>query len=272
MTAGRLSAAAVEGLVDQLSERDKAVIRDLARVRVLSGAQLTRLHFSDLSFASRDRARRRVLARLVKLGLAATLDRTIGGVRAGSAGLVYALGVAGQRALPLLGCDGQALPGNGSRARRPWTPGQLFLRHSLAVSELYASFHEAQAAGWLSLGRFDAEPRSWWPDGAGGVVKPDASLCVAHGEVEDSWFVEVDRATESLPTLRRKLLVYVDFAKGGQLGPDGVTPRVLVTVPDEGRMREVREVAARLPEPGGALVAVEVFEGAVERVVRMLRE
>jgi hypothetical protein len=93
-------------LVDTLGERDVAILRDLARVRVLTGGQLTRLHFSELTSTNRERARRRVLARLVEHRLVATLEgRTIGGVRAGSSGLIHSLGTAGQRALPLLGAD-----------------------------------------------------------------------------------------------------------------------------------------------------------------------
>jgi hypothetical protein len=272
MTAARRSLAMVERLVDQLSPRDRAILLDLARVRVLTGAQLTRLHFQDLSTTSRDRARRRVLARLAEHDLVSPLERTIGGARAGSSGLVFALGVTGQRALPLLEPAADEPGGGAARARRPWTPGQLFLKHSLAVSELYVQLREAQAAGRLALGRFAVEAVAWWPDGAGGVMKPDASACVASGDVEDSWFVEVDRATESPVTLGRKLRRYVDFARTGQLGPDGVTPRVLLTVPHERRMRDVQTLMARLPPPADQLIVPELFETATARVLQVLRE
>ncbi|WP_165938642.1 replication-relaxation family protein [Parafrankia sp. BMG5.11] len=262
----------IEQLVDQLSPRDRAILLDLARVRVLTGEQLTRLHFQDLSITTRDRTRRRVLARLAEHDLVTPLERTIGGARAGSAGLVFALGVTGQRALPLLASARDAAGGGESRARRPWTPGQMFLKHSLAISELYVQLHEAQAASQLVLGRFAVEAAAWWPDGAGGLLKPDASACVAHDDIEDSWFVEVDRATESPVTLGRKLRRYVDFARTGQLGPDGVTPRVLLTVPHERRMRDVRNLMARLPPPADQLIFPEFFETATARVVQMLRE
>jgi len=58
--------AAVEQLVASLSDRDRAILLDLARVRVLSGDHLSRLHFHDQAPGSRERARRRVLARLVE--------------------------------------------------------------------------------------------------------------------------------------------------------------------------------------------------------------
>ncbi|OHV54633.1 hypothetical protein CgIS1_12035 [Frankia sp. CgS1] len=259
----------IELLVDQLSDRDRAILYDVGKVRVLSGAQLTRLHFHDLTATSRDRTRRGVLARLAGHDLVAPLDRAVGGARSGSAGYVYALGVAGQRALPLLHADAVGLP---TRARRPWTPGQSFLKHTLAISELYVQLVEAERAGRLTLTRFAAEAGAWWPDGAGGLVKPDASACVAFGDVEDSWLVEVDRATESPETLYRKLRRYVDFAGAGQLGPDGVTPRVLVTVPHDRRLQVVRDILARLPPPADQLLAAVLFDEAVKQVGRVLRE
>ncbi len=95
---------------------------------------------------------------------------------------------------------------------------------------------------------------------------------MASGDVEDSWFVEVDRATESPETLRRKLRRYVDFAHAGQLGPDGVTPRVLVTVPHDRRLQVVRDILARLPPPADQVFTVELFEQAIGRIVHVLRE
>ncbi|MEX5635783.1 replication-relaxation family protein [Parafrankia sp. FMc2] len=267
----RQSPAMVERLVDQLSPRDRAILHDLAKTRVLTGNQFTRLHFQDLSTTSRDRTRRKVLERLASHDLVTPLERTIGGARAGSSGLVFALGVTGQRALPLLdiATDTASLP---TRARRPWTPGQSFLKHTLAISELYVQLHEAQAASQLTLVRFAVEAAAWWPDGAGGLIKPDASVCLVSDDVEDSWFLEVDRATESPVTLGRKLRRYVDFARTGQLGPDGVTPRVLLTVPHERRMRDVQQLMARLPPPADQLILPEFFEAATARVVQVLRE
>ena len=97
----RATWAAVARIAEGLSERDKAIVRDVGLVRVLTGRQVERLHFSELEGVHRDRTRRRVLERLVALGLFTTLERRIGGVRAGSAGLVFALGPAGQRLLAL---------------------------------------------------------------------------------------------------------------------------------------------------------------------------
>src|SRR5690349_7805004 len=50
-----------------LSERDWALVRDVARLRLATGAQLERLHFAQLGEPSRSVVRRRVLRRLVGL-------------------------------------------------------------------------------------------------------------------------------------------------------------------------------------------------------------
>jgi hypothetical protein len=266
----------VERVLDGLSERDRGIVADVWRNRVLTSKQLTRLHFVDLSAASRDRVRRRVLARLVALGVLAVLDRRIGGFRAGSAGLVFALGVAGQRLLPLLAPEvGGDRP---RRARHPWTPGQRFLAHSLDVSELYVQLREHERTGVLTLGRWAVEAAAAYPNGFGGLLKPDVTLLLQAGQIEDSWAIEVDRATESEPTVRRKLLAYVDFANAGQLGPDGVTPRVLVAVSHERRsvvekrFTAIQSLTTDLPEPSTQLIHVVRFDQAVPHVTETLRQ
>jgi hypothetical protein len=262
-----VTGARVASIARELSGRDKAILADVGRVRVLTGRQVERLHFAELSGRHRDRTRRRVLERLASLELLTPLERRIGGVRAGSAGLVFALGRAGQRLLTIRD------HATGGRIRRPGTPTPRFMIHNLAVAELYVRLVEAERSGGFSLSDFRAEPACWWRDGEGAWVKPDALVVVSSGEVEDSWAIEVDRATESLPTLRRKLKVYLDLVAGGERGPDaGVLPRVLVTVPDGGRLAAVREVVRGLPEPGGELVAVVLEERAAASMVDTLHE
>lgn len=269
--------AGIAALVERVSDRDRLVLLDLARVRVLSGSQLTRLHFAELAPDSRDRTRRRVLARLVERRLAATLERTVGGVRAGSVGHVYSLDVAGQRALPFLaarGGDGDELwvssqPSN--RVRSPATLGSLFLAHALAIAELYVSLREHERARDLALAHFVAEPATWYPDGQGSVIKPDAYARVQAGVVEDCWWIEVDRATESIPALRRQLLAYVDFARRGGVGSDGIMPRVLLTVPHDHRLVAVRAMINDLPSPAAELITPARHDQAVSLVVTTLR-
>jgi hypothetical protein len=262
----RVTSAFVSQLAEQLSQRDLVILGDLARVRCLTGNQLERLHLSDLAAPNRSRARRRVLGRLIRSQAVTTLARRIGGVRAGSAGLVYALDVAGQRVVRLT--DGH----NELPARRPWTQGALFLAHTLAVSELYVQLREAEAAGLVELLEFLAEPAAWQRTTALGTLKPDAYLLIAGGEFEDAWWIEVDLATESRATLRRKLNLYLLAAQAGVTGPHKMLPRVLVTVPDLRRLAVVRELLAELPPLVKRLILVTLHNQAVAFMVRSLRE
>lgn len=239
-----------------LSDRDRAILRDLDRVRLLTGRQIERLHFAELANPNaRGSARRRTMHRLTGLHLVTALDRRVGGVRAGSSGLVYALDARAyrQRALwqpPQAG-------GTGARVRRPWPLGWQFVCHTLAVSDLYVRLREQERAGAMRLRQFLAEPASWHHG-----VKPDAYVIYDDCAWEQHRWLEVDRATESLPTIRRKLARYLELAEGGDPGPAGVLPSVLMTVPDQPRLDQVKQLVAALPEPATDLIAVERFDTA----------
>ena len=234
-----------------LSQRDQRVLRDLARVRLLSGDQLERLHFAGLATANaRGSARRRSLARLEAAGLVTTLPRRVGGVRAGSAGLVYTLDARGWRLRGLWDDDGRD-----GRTRRPWAIGWPFVCHTLGVSELYVRLRQRERDGGLQLLGFQAEPSSWYRAGSL-LIKPDAfAIYTLDGWEQHRWF-EVDRSTESLPTLRRKLVAYRGLALGGDAGPAGVLPRVVVVVPDSRRQSAVAGIVAGLTDVPAELISV----------------
>ena len=253
VTAGRLDAVR-----ESLSDRDWAIIRDVASLRLTTGKQLERLYFAGLVDASRPVVRRRVLGRLVRLRVLATLERRIGGVRAGSDGNVYYLDVAGQRL-----CD---------MARRGDVPGERYVRHILALTEVYVSLTERARAGRFRLDRFEAEPASWWPDGQGRRMKPDGYIRVSGADHFDSWWLEVDLATEHLPTLKRKLGSYVDFWRHGQLGPDKIMPWVLVTVPSEKRCSEIDRLIRQLHPQDAELFTVVLHNDAADSIVRRLSQ
>lgn len=249
----RLTARVLAAMREELSERDWRVLQALGRVRVLSGAQAERLLFADVAAVSRGRTRRRVLGRLVALGLVATLERRIGGVRAGSAGLVYVLSGAGQRLL-----DPSGAIGAGPRPRTPTTPGPLFLAHALAISETYVRLVEtARDTRGVTLPLFAVESDARWDTReTGEVLRPDALVVLARGAVEDVWWLEVDRGTESLPRLKRLLDRYVRFAQAGRPGPRGVIPRVLFSVTSDAREDALRRLVERGPDLGRQLFVV----------------
>ena len=262
--APRGRAAHLAWVGERLGDRDWDVIRTLARFRLASGRQLERLHFTaGLTLKSRPVVRQRVLSRLTSPDwrVLTTFERRIGGVRAGSAGLVFALDKTGH----------DLMNAAGSR-RRPQLPGERFWRHLLDVTELYVQLMERTQISELRLFSFTTEPACWWRDSYGVWLKPDAHLVLEASGVIDDWWVEVDRATESLPTLRRKLTAYVDFARTGQRGPGGVVPRVLVTVPNPKRKRAVQQLINRLSVPAANFIVVEEFEQAAKILIQSLRE
>ncbi len=245
----------------QLTGRDQAILRDLARVRLLSGQQLERLHFAALATPNaRGSARRRTLRRLVSAGWVTTLPRRVGGERAGSAGLLYSLDALAQRERQAWVDDPLANLSSG-RTRRPWAIGWLFVQHTLDVAELYVQLREAERRGELTLLRFDAEPASWFTLEGTVTLKPDAFVVLETADWERHWWIEVDRATESLPTVQRKLDRYVHLYRSGRSGPDGLWPRVLVTVPDERRGDHLRALAQLLGTEAG-FIEVARFDQA----------
>lgn len=122
----------------------------------------------------------------------------------------------------------------------------------------------------MRLAAFEAEPR--WPDGLGGWLKPDAYLMVDTESGRWHFWVEVDRATESLPTIRRKLDSYLDFYQRGQLRPNGIMPRVLVSTITKQRREAIRDLVAHLPEPAGELFVVTLDRNALLALLSAVKE
>src|ERR1700735_3101503 len=148
-----VSARGAARLRDRLSERDLAIVRQVADLRLMSARQIQALHFppsQHMSELAATRARQRVVTRLCRDRLLTPLQRRVGGIRAGSAGLVLALGPIGQRVL----ADG------GSR-RRAYEPTLRFFDHTLATAQLAVDLTLAARAGMIELLSFQAEPESW---------------------------------------------------------------------------------------------------------------
>src|ERR1700727_1465365 len=159
MSGRYLSAAAYRAFTAQLVERDLTVLKHVSDLRFVSGHQLTRLCFSDSDDLDANvRAARRALLRLVRLGALPRLPRPVGGVRSGSAGFVYHLGLGGQRLAVDCGWQPER------RRRRSLTPGTLFVSHALQVSELHVQLIEADRSRCVELLELNGEPaclRSW---------------------------------------------------------------------------------------------------------------
>lgn len=191
-----------------LSTRDVAIIRSVREHRFLAAGQIEELHFAEHSSVEGGaRVCRRVLARLTRDRVLVRLERRVGGVRAGSASFIYALGPIGSRLL-------------GGNRRRFTEPSSLFLDHTLAVAEAHVDLIRASRRGQLELVSVQIEPDCWRRYlGANGVletVKPDLYAVTASGAFEDCWFLEIDRGTESPAAISRKCRAYHAYWRSGR--------------------------------------------------------
>jgi len=239
MSGARFGRAEVRELRRLLSERDLAVVSQLAELRLMSGRQIEAVHFPEErheTAATAARHCRRVLARLVRDRLLVRLPRAVGGIRAGSQAFVYALGPVGYR---LLQEDGSRL--------RVHEPGASFVDHQLAVSRLAVDLTLADRSGLLDLLILEGEPACWrmLPAIGRSVLRPDLFLAIGAGQLEYRWFVEVDRGTHRNPALLRKAHLYESYYRSGvEQAVYEIFPRVAWITPDEVRAAQLKETLA----------------------------
>jgi hypothetical protein len=260
-----VTATEVAAVDARLSDRQRACLRDVARLGTATGRHLERLHYEP-SEAGR-RLARIELSALSRWRVLQRLTRRVGGVRGGSRGYVYALGVVGQRL---------TFPGR-RRYRAPWTPQPSYLRHALDVAETYVRFHEAEHAGKIELAAYDAEPACWrsfvGPGGARQTLKPDAYAVTYRGEFEERMFLEVDRGTEDGPRIQRKLKVYVTYWRNGkEQEREGVFPLTCWIAPSEARASFLADVVARLPETDQRLFVVTTKDAVINLITGLTPE
>jgi hypothetical protein len=262
-----MSTAKLRQLAADLTPRYTAPLTHLDRARLLTGAQLDRLLAEpNLSAQTVARVRRRIMNRLCDARLVAVFDRPIGGVRAGSAGHIYTLTSAGHAFLAVQA--GQPRP---ARTYAPIGVGAAFLTHALAVSEIYVQLTQ-RCTPQAELAVFATEPRSWHPDGAGGWLRPDAYVALDAPAHADTWWIEVDQNTESLPRLRAKIRIYADYLHHGGTGPHGGIPRVLFTAPTRHRCEAIGDLITGLPPPAEDTFAVLMHHHAAIHLIAALHD
>ena len=209
----RLSRQQLEETAARISDRDRQVLAAIQRYRYLLTGQLQRLYFIEAATPSAaHRAATRSLKRLRELGLIDHLARRIGGVRAGSAGLVWHITHAGERLIYL---ESHTL----TPTKRFFEPSPYFLSHSLAVAEVAVSLTElCQEYQTMKLTALQPEPECWRTYSEYGnivALKPDLFAITVSGQYEDRWFVEVDLATESPSRFISKCERYHKYYRSG---------------------------------------------------------
>lgn len=236
----RVGQGDILALQERLSERDRLILEHVAQLRLLHARQIQSLLFPDeqhATAATAARCCRRVLERLTRERLLVRLERRVGGVRAGSASFIYAIGPVGNRLVDTSG-----------RRRRLNEPSLRFVDHTLAVADLLVQVTLHARSGAWEVVQWQSEPNSWREVvtlGGTLVLRPDLFVVLAVGEYELRWFIELDRATEHLPAIRRKCRLYNTYYRSGkEQQRRGVFPRVLWITPTERRTVWLRKAIA----------------------------
>lgn len=227
----------------RLSPRDKAILERLVEHRYLTSRHIEQLCFTNhRSLATASRSCRRVLARLHEQQfITRTSIRTVGGWAAGSTGYTYCLS---KRSHTLLAYS----------PRYSVTRSPLFLEHVLAIADVRLALEQAARQYQLQLVDVQTEPSNWLQYASFGVpeiLKPDLFVVTAassRSAYEDSWFIEVDRATASGPVVLQKCRQYIAYrvSNAGRARPDGF-PLVVWLVPDTRRQQELQKLLKKLP-------------------------
>lgn len=240
-SASRISASRLRHLRGELSDRDRDILRFLARHRYATTVHLRRVFFTDhATLTAATRAAVRVLDRLLTHRLIGRLERRIGGQHHGSAAYIWHLDVAGER----------LTRAPGAARRRLGDPSTTFLDHTLEVTDTHVKLLETTRTGphVLTTVHVEAEAsRSFAaPSGGTRVLRPDLFITLASSDYDDHWYLEVDRGTESMPTLVAKCHAYEQYRRTGRAQAEhGVFPRVLWIVPTEKRVQTlIRAISA----------------------------
>ena len=243
----RLGTMGVAKLKRLITERDQAILSSIQQHKFLTTRQIYDLHFwTHASYTSGIRACTRVLARLRDHQLIYRLERPVGGLGGGSTSYVWGIDAAGDRLL-------RAENGETSKRSRSFEPTTMFLQHTLAIAATRLELESLARAARLELLAVTTEPRNWRPfitrSGSPDILKPDLHAVTAIGAYEDHWFIEVDRGTESLPTLLRKCHLYQRYKLSGiEQDKTGVFPIVLWLIPTQARRDRLDEAITADPK------------------------
>lgn len=201
----------------QIQKRDLALLRSLFESRVMTAGHIATLHFDNKKEATKKRLQKLKSARL--LG-----ERT---KRVNEPSVLFLT----RQAFTLLESEGvlkEYPPIAKSSLEKRARVSELTLRHELEVMDVKTAFHSvirktepfaiAEFSTWPLLNQFEA-----FRDGHGGaevLVKPDGFIRIHEKEKNDglsehTFFLELDRSTETQDTLVTRAGCYFDYYKSG---------------------------------------------------------
>ena len=238
----RLSKQQLENISNRLSERDRSILEAISKYRYLTTNQVFELYFNESpSRLAAHRAANRALLKLKELGLLTTLNRRIGGVRAGSSSYVWSLGSAGYRLLSIADSSNEK-----HSRKRLFEPSMNFLKHTLVIAETSIQLKLiSKRYDNVELLTEELEPDCWRPyvsdTGVVNYLKPDMYIVTLSGDFEDYWFFEIDLATESPSRIILKCEQYFRyFQSGTEQRKNSVFPQVVWITLDKKRSDSLR--------------------------------
>jgi len=177
----------------QLTLRDKAILTDLARCRVLSAIQLKNAYWPE----AKERTCFERLERLKKAGL--IQEQTISGERVGQYLKVFCLDAKGKK--------WATGPEGGHDPKKVFThPGKSDeILHQVRTNEIYFRLSNSEKATWRIGDVIELERKTF--RGGGGIEVPDASYISDEG---DEIFVEADIGCYTSKQVRKKADSFAD--------------------------------------------------------------
>ena len=229
-----LTVARLELIRQDLTDRDK-------RLRYMKTDQIRRVFYpeGDRSLHACKVAAFKNLNRLQSLGLITHLEKRIGGVRAGSKGMIWHITEAGARLL-YLGTEMQ------NARKRQLEPTPTFLCHTIAVTETFVQIVEiCRDDPVMKLSRIEVEPDCWreyQKNGKTVSLRPDLYAKTVTGDFFDHLFIEMDLDTESPSAIVEKCRRYLEYYQTGkEQKTTGAFPLVLWIAPNENRKARMKE-------------------------------
>lgn len=211
------------------------LLRHLLVLRFATTTQLARLEHSRYgSSRSALRQTSRHLTALESNGLVLRLDRRVGGWPGGSGPAAWALTTSGYH----------HTTGTKGTRQRPRLLSTTFLEHLLAVAETRVVVAETVRSMNGAGVRVDHEPDCWRTYlgmlGQRLTLRPDLRLEVTTREFRDSYFLEIDRATENPARVVAKCRQYQQYRRTGlEQQAAGAFPAVLWIVPHTKRQDQL---------------------------------
>ncbi|WP_282857232.1 replication-relaxation family protein [Pseudoclavibacter helvolus] len=207
------------------------------KFRFATTPQLARLdHERYGSSRSALRQTTRQLTALESAGLVLRLDRRVGGWPGGSGPAVWALTTTGYH----------HVTGTKGTRQRPRLLSTTFLEHLLAVTETRVLVAETIRGIDAASVQVEHEPDCWRSylglHGQRLTLRPDLRLEVTTREFRDSYFMEIDRATENPARVIAKCRQYQQYRRTGQeQHRAGTFPAVLWIVPHTKRRDQLTQ-------------------------------